>query len=121
MPTDEQIKRAEKYHVWKARQIFSDDELWEKILDLYGREIEIRSVLFTCYKSAHELTGKRRKFWQAVWSDLVNELDANTWLQGRFIWHLQKRGDPNVDRFVEECKEYARENLLNWVNCEGEA
>lgn len=98
----------------KGRQEYSDADLWEWLLELYCREIEIlKQVHVVCrlgFSGSNDY-----KFWRSYWDRLCVELRGIVEMMELIVWHLTMRGDTAIAYWVVEAEEFKRQGNKQWL------
>jgi hypothetical protein len=115
--TQDQIDAIHISSVEKEKARTSDDQLWSKLLDVYNREVRVKSKIAIYCKKAYSSIDSEQNYWQSAWERLCSELkDTDDYIK-LIAWHLTLRGQTlEVAKFLNERAEYEKENRLNWVN-----
>ncbi len=105
-----EIHRIQNIVVESHKQRFTDDDLWERLIQRTDREIEILKRLPLAYNRT--FGGNSFHHWD--WNKLAVELQASQPVIELIIWHLTKRGDKDISQWVSSHEEFKRMNVLNW-------
>lgn len=109
MFTPDQLERIDDYCVEQEKRETTDEQLWEQLHEINKRAIGIQGVLPLVYGLAFSFEHDY-KDWRRLWNGFVLELNADLPVKELIIWHLTKRGDKYIERWVKENEEFMREH-----------
>lgn len=108
-----EVNRLEHYSVESHKALYTDEQLWARLLEIYGKKIEILTNLPIFYQWAQSGLPDQY-FWLGQWERLILEINSSKPVSDCIVWHLTKRGDTAISDWLQECDDYIRENSLQW-------